>query len=258
VERNEKRILIAAVTLLLVFFAGLGYAYRSYGVRIPGCVTDVRPFEKGAVIQRGENDFEVQMVAKMWEFEPAEVTLPPGSKVTLYLSTADVVHGMQVLGTNVNLMAVPGTVNLAEVTFDEEGEFPIVCHEYCGRNHQNMAGKFIIREGATLEPPVSVESLLVDMEALFDEYDCLACHTLDGTGEDMAPSFKNLLGRSRKLTDGRTLIADEAYLLESIVDPEKHVVEGYDPMPELDEIPEDDLQAMMEALRRLADEQGGS
>jgi cytochrome c oxidase subunit 2 len=251
-ERHEKRILIVAVALLLIFFGGLGYAYRTYGVRIPDCVTDVKPFDEGRIIQRGERDFEVQMVAKMWAFEPKEVTLPPGAKVTLYLSTADVVHGMQILGTNVNLMAVPGTVNLAEVTFEEEGEFLVVCHEYCGRNHQNMAGKFLIKEGATVEPAAPADGELASMEALFEEYDCLSCHTLDGSDEEIAPSLKDLLGRTRTLTDGTTLTADEAYLMDAILDPEKHVVEGYDPMPEMDEIPEKDLEAMMDALRKLA------
>jgi len=254
-ERNEKRVLVAAVVLLLIFFGGLGYAYRSYGVRIPSCVTDIRPFDEGTIIQRGEKDFEVQMVARMWAFEPKEVILPPGSKVTLYLSTADVVHGMQVLGTNVNLMAIPGTVNLAEVTFDQEGEFPVVCHEYCGRNHQNMAGKFIIREGATLEPPVSAEEHVAGMEALFEDYACLLCHTLDASDEEMAPTLKGLFGKSRTLTDGTTVMADEAYLRDAILDPEKHVVEGYDPMPEGDDIPEAEFEAMMDALRQLGEQE---
>jgi cytochrome c oxidase subunit 2 len=252
-EANEKRILIAAVALLLVFLAGLAFAYQAYGVRIPSCVTDVRPFDRGQVIQRGESEFEVQMLAKMWAFEPGEVILPPGAKVTLYLSTADVVHGMQILGTNVNLMAVPGSVNLAEVTFDEEGEFPVICHEYCGRNHQSMAGKFIIKEGATIEPPRHAEAPAGSAEALFEQYDCLVCHSLDGSNEEVAPTLQGLYGKPRVLTDGATVMADDAYMMDAIVNPEKHVVEGYDPMPELDEIPEADLQVMLDALRQLGE-----
>jgi cytochrome c oxidase subunit 2 len=253
-DQHEKRILIAAVALLLVFFGGLALAYRSYGVRIPGCVTDVAPFDEGQVIQRGESDFEVQMVARMWAFEPEQVTLPPGSKVTLYLVSADVVHGMQILGTNVNLMAVPGSVNFAEVTFDEEGEFPVVCHEYCGRNHQNMAGKFVIREGATVEPPAPPAAAVAgDAEELFEEYLCLACHTLDGSENEVGPTLKGLFGRPRTLTDGTTVIADEDYLRDSLLYPEKHVVEGYDPMPELGEISEADLRVMIDAIRELGE-----
>jgi len=258
VESNEKRILIAAVVLLLVFFAGLGFAYRTYGVRIPSCVTDVSPFDEGKIIQRGDHQFEVQMLARMWSFEPQEVVLPPGSDVTLYLSSADVVHGMQILGTNVNLMAIPGTVNLATVHFDREGEFPVVCHEYCGDKHQSMAARFVIRAGATLPPAAGPGSgaPTEKMEELFDEYLCLSCHSLDGSNTEVAPSLKGLYGTTRTLTDGTTVVVDDAYLRDSILHPEKQVVRGYDAMPDLGEIPEEDLQAMIEAIHRLGG-QGG-
>jgi cytochrome c oxidase subunit 2 len=251
-EANEKRVLIVAVVLLLFFLAGLVFAYQAYGVRIPGCVTDVRPFKEGKVVQRGERDFEVQMLAKMWAFEPKEVTLPPGAKVALYLSTADVVHGMQILGTNVNLMAVPGSVNFAEVTFDKEGEYAVVCHEYCGRNHQSMAGKFVIRAGAAPTPAISPGTPTADDAKLFDRYLCTSCHSFDGSEEDGAPSLRGLFGKPRKLTDGTTVIADEAYLRESILHPDKQVVKGYDPMPESDAIPEADLRKMLDAIKRMA------
>jgi cytochrome c oxidase subunit 2 len=91
------------------------------------------------------------------------------------------------------------------------------------------------------------------MEARFDEYLCLTCHTLDNSDEEIAPGLQGLFGTTRTLTDGTTVIADEAYLREAILDPEKHVVEGYDPMPELDEIPEADLRAMLDAIRQLGE-----
>ncbi len=91
------------------------------------------------------------------------------------------------------------------------------------------------------------------MAELFDEHLCLSCHTLDGSDEEVAPSLKGLFGKSRTLTDGTTVVADEAYLRDSLLYPEKHVVEGYDPMPELDVIPEDDLQIMIDAMKKLGD-----
>jgi cytochrome c oxidase subunit 2 len=254
-EPNEKKIFIAAVVLLLIFFAGLLFAYRSYGVRVPDCVTDVSPFREGKIIQRGEHQFEVQMVARMWAFEPKEVVLPPGSDVTLYLASADVVHGMQILGTDVNLMAVPGTVNLATVTFDREGEFPVVCHEYCGAGHQNMAGKFVIRESAAVAPagpgapPGTATGVSKEAMEDFDEYLCLSCHSLDGSNEEV----KGLYGKPQTLTDGTTVIADDAYLRDAIVHPGKQVVQGYDPMPELGEIPDEEVQEMIDAIRKLGD-----
>jgi cytochrome c oxidase subunit 2 len=67
------------------------------------------------------------------------VEVPVGATLDLYLTSEDVLHGFQIRGTNVNLMAVPGTVNYARVTFDEPGEYQIVCHEFCGVDHHMMA-----------------------------------------------------------------------------------------------------------------------
>jgi cytochrome c oxidase subunit 2 len=261
-DGNEKRVLAAAIGLLLVFFAGLAFAYRAYGVSVPSCVTDVKPFEKGQVIQRGEKDFEVQMVARMWTFDPQEVVLPPGARVALYLATADVVHGMQILGTNVNLMAVPGTVNYTEITFEKEGEYPVICHEYCGRNHHSMSGTFRIVQRAPLpgsEPGPAAHRGAEAAEAPyaeFEEHGCLACHTLDGSSEEIAPTLLGLYGRVRELADGTKVRADESYLRDAILHPERQVVKGYDPMPEMEAIPEAELDAMIKDLRALGQQTG--
>jgi cytochrome c oxidase subunit II len=185
------------------------------------------------------------------------VVLPPGARVTLYLSSADVVHGMQIVGTNVNLMAVPGTVNYAEVTFPKEGSYLVTCHEYCGRNHQSMSGTFHIVQGAApfgAEPGPEAHPGGETAEtpfAEFTEHGCTLCHTLDGSSEETAPTFLGLYGRVRELADGTKVTADDAYLRDSILHPEKQVVKGYDAMPDLGEIPEADLEAMIKDLRAL-------
>jgi cytochrome c oxidase subunit 2 len=67
--------------------------------------------------------------------------------VYIYLTSGDVIHGFQIDGTNVNLMAIPGTVAYARVKFDKPGVYHMVCHEYCGIGHQDMATKIIVKEG---------------------------------------------------------------------------------------------------------------
>lgn len=57
---------------------------------------------------------------------------------------------------------------------------------------------------------------------------CQACHTTDGS-KSTGPSFKGLYGRDTKLTTGQTVSANMAYLLESIRDPDKQIVQGYQP-----------------------------
>ena len=64
--------------------------------------------------------------------------------------------------------------------------------------------------------------------ALYTSLGCIGCHTLDGS-KSAGPTFKGLAGSQVKLTSGQTVTADDAYLLESIMDPDKQVVEGFGP-----------------------------
>ena len=63
-------------------------------------------------------------------------------------------------------------------------------------------------------------------QKLFASLGCQGCHTTDGS-KSTGPSFKGLYGRTTKLTSGQTVTADMAYLLASIRDPDKQIVQGY-------------------------------
>ncbi len=138
-DRAERLALIVASAMLVAFLAAVAFAVVRLDIGLPTCLTSMEPFESGEVIQHTEDRFEIHYLAMMWDFEPDEVEIPSGATVDLYLTSEDVLHGFQILGTNVNLMAVPGTVNYARVRFDEPGEYRIVCHEYCGVDHHAMA-----------------------------------------------------------------------------------------------------------------------
>ncbi|MDH4037185.1 MAG: cytochrome C oxidase subunit II [Candidatus Krumholzibacteria bacterium] len=137
-DRSEKRVLVISTCLMLVFLSAVVYSVFGLGMDLPTCITDVEPYTEGHVIQRAPLRYEVQYVAKMWAFDPPLLEIPAGSTVDLYLTSIDVVHGFQIVGTNTNLMAVPGAVNGTQVTFDRPGEYRVICHEYCGVAHQTM------------------------------------------------------------------------------------------------------------------------
>ena len=65
-------------------------------------------------------------------------------------------------------------------------------------------------------------------QGLYAALGCQGCHSLDGSPSS-GPTFKGLFGSSVKLTNGQTVNADDAYLLESIIDPDKEIVKGYQP-----------------------------
>ena len=65
-------------------------------------------------------------------------------------------------------------------------------------------------------------------KALFTSLGCAGCHTIDGA-KGTGPTLKGVYDSMVKLTDGTTVKADDAFLLESIFDPDKTIVAGYTP-----------------------------
>jgi mono/diheme cytochrome c family protein len=65
-------------------------------------------------------------------------------------------------------------------------------------------------------------------KGLYASLGCQGCHSLDGS-PSTGPTFKGLFGSKSKLTNGQTVTADGAYLLESILDPDKQIVQGFQP-----------------------------
>jgi cytochrome c oxidase subunit 2 len=84
------------------------------------------------------NNVEVRVLAEQYAFRPHCLVVPQGIPVTFRATSSDVVHGFQIIGTNVNSMLVPGYVSTFIVTLDAAGERTIPCHEFCGVGHTSM------------------------------------------------------------------------------------------------------------------------
>ncbi len=63
---------------------------------------------------------------------------------------------------------------------------------------------------------------------LFDDLACANCHKPDGSGR--CPSWSASIGKHVQLADGRVITADEAYIRESILQPDAKVVAGFQPL----------------------------
>ena len=252
-KRLEKNLIYITLALMAVFTALVVYAGIGLGIVLPTSHEHLTPFAQGNVISKENNRFEVYLVARMWAFDPAEIILPEKADVDFYVSALDVNHGLEVVGTNLNLMAVPGTVNAAHHRFDKQGEHLVVCHEYCGLNHQNMFGKIRVvapEEYARLMKELAGR-IKAEGEKLSVQKDCAACHTADGT-ESIGPTFQGMFGRKTKLADGREMIVDEAYLTESIKFPDRQTVWNYDPgsMPET-ELTDQEIRQLIDYIKTL-------
>jgi cytochrome c oxidase subunit II len=83
----------------------------------------------------------VHLLAEQYAFRPACLVVPAGEPVTFRATSGDVVHGLQIMGTNVNTMLVPGYVSTFVATLPAMGESLMPCHEFCGVGHAAMWGR---------------------------------------------------------------------------------------------------------------------
>ena len=156
VELYERIWMWAAGGLLLLFLGAIFLTVGLQAIQPPSHIETVDPaalathpeFGKPGVATRADGSVVVSVVAQTFSFSPDPIEVPANRPVTFRLTSADVVHGFQVVGTNANAMAIPGYVSQFTVTFREPGEYPIACHEYCGTMHHNMVGKLIVRKEA--------------------------------------------------------------------------------------------------------------
>lgn len=152
IETYEKAFLGLGAAMLVVFFLALVYSSVAMGIHLPGrageidpaAVTSTPPFDEPGVRQVGPDRFEVVLVGRAWAFEPGEIRVPAGAEVTFIATTPDVIHGLHVEGTRVNMMLIPGQVSRNSYRFEEPGEHLMVCHEFCGLGHHLMSGKVVV------------------------------------------------------------------------------------------------------------------
>lgn len=204
----------------------------------------------------------VFVVAKQWMWkaehrngrrEVGQLHLPLGRPVRLVLTSQDVIHSFFVPAFRIKQDAVPGRYTSIGFTPSKAGEYELFCAEYCGTEHAMMTGKIVVlppaEYGRWLAEGPRQPGMAARGFALFRQYGCSGCHAAGSSVH--APDLTNLLGRRVHLQDGREIIADEAYVRDSIYLPRKDVVAGYEPiMPSFaGQIGEEDLLAIIEYIR---------
>lgn len=157
VPRYERIWLWFGIVTLLIFLLITGYLAFSMDIHpadgmtktvAPEQVMATAPFDQPGVYPLGNNEYEVVMVAQIFRFLPETVTVPAGATVHFRVTSPDVVHGIAVPQTNLNMMVIPGHVTDLTYTFKQPGEYVLLCNEYCGVGHHVMMGKLIVQEAA--------------------------------------------------------------------------------------------------------------
>jgi mono/diheme cytochrome c family protein len=92
-------------------------------------------------------------------------------------------------------------------------------------------------------------------EGLYTSLGCQGCHSIDGSASS-GPTFKGLFNSMVTLTNGQKVKADQQYLLESILDPDKQIVKGYQPgvmsaVIQKGQVPQDQAQSLVDYIKTL-------
>ncbi|HEY7677599.1 MAG TPA: cytochrome c oxidase subunit II [Candidatus Methylomirabilis sp.] len=132
------------VALLVTSFGAGIHLPGDHGRVEPTKVAQTAPFDKPGLVELGPGRYEVRLTGQVWSFTPNEIRVPAGATVTFVATSRDVVHGFFIPRANVNVMLLPGQVARATARFEEPGEYPYFCHEYCGIAHHIMWGKVIV------------------------------------------------------------------------------------------------------------------
>lgn len=153
VDLYERFWMWASAVLIVIFLVTLVTTAGSQAIRPPSHIETVDPtalsehpeFGAPGVETQPDGSVRVTVVAEMFIWDPDPIEVPAGVPVTFRLTSADVIHGFEVVGTNANAMVIPGYVTEFSMTFDEAGEYLILCHEYCGLLHHEMMSKLIVQ-----------------------------------------------------------------------------------------------------------------
>jgi len=213
---------------------------------------------------------EINVTALQWDwrfeyaegFASNELHLPVNQQVVLRMQSLDVIHSFWVPEFRIKQDVLPGRITEYRITPIRVGQYKVRCAEMCGASHAYMERPVIVSSrsdyDAWVEEQAAAAAALLAQggpesgRALVSQNGCLACHSIDGSALT-GPTWRGLAGGTVELGDGTSVVADDAYLAESISDPTAKVVLGYQPgiMPQysLTEAQINDIVAYIATLK---------
>jgi cytochrome c oxidase subunit 2 len=240
--------LIPLALVTIMFFWGAGLYFRQ---RIP---------PKGATV--------VYVTAKqwMWKFqhpngkrEINDLHIPVGKPIRLIIASEDVIHSFSVPAFRIKQDVLPGRYTTTWFRATRPGRYQLFCAEYCGTQHSGMIGEIVVMEPAAyqawLQGGAAQGTLASTGQKLFQDLGCATCHRFDTQGR--GPNLQGAFGKQVLLDDGRTVMADDNYVRESILQPGAKGLAGFKPiMPTFQGIvSEEQLLALIAYVKSLSQSQ---
>jgi cytochrome c oxidase subunit 2 len=184
----------------------------------------------------------VRVIGKMWNWTfdygngkivTDTLVVPVGKAIRLNMESPDVTHSFYVPAFRIKEDLVPGQITHMWFIAEREGNFEIMCAEYCGLRHSYMEGRVkVVSEGNYNKWLASVKAQSNEKpEGLIiaQNNGCLGCHSLDGS-KLVGPSFKGLYESVKTVVANgqeKQVKADTVYIKNSILNPDADVVKGF-------------------------------
>jgi cytochrome c oxidase subunit 2 len=185
---------------------------------------------------------DVYIVGKQWmwhaQHAPSGVRenntlhVPINKPVRLTMISQDVIHAFFVPEFRIQYMVVPGRYTTQWFEATKPGVYHLFCNMYCGGQHSEMGGyvyamepkdyaRWLANGGMDLKPMTMEQR----GAALYDRLACGNCH--EGKDTERAPTLHGFFGKTRKFTNGSSLVADDVYFRKSLIDPYELINQGY-------------------------------
>ena len=229
------------------------------------------------------NTLDVYVMAKkwMWKFAYPDgpnainvLRIPADRPIRLLMTSQDVIHSFFVPEFRVKKDVLPGRYSQVWFEATTPGRYQVLCSQYCGAGHSLMRAEVIVmkpdeyedwlqnlkkglarkQDGTPtpLEYVPTASSLVEQGRLLSISAGCVKCHSVDGT-RHIGPTWLDMFGRHEVMQDGKTLVIDEGYMTESIMDPLAKIVAGYQPvMPSYqNKLAGPEIAALVEYMKSL-------
>ena len=197
----------------------------------------------------------------MWKFqhptgqrEINTLHVPVNRPVKITMASEDVIHSLWFPAFRTKADVIPNRFRTMWFEANQVGRFHIFCAEYCGTWHSKMIGTVTVMEPTEYQRWLaggSEGSLASQGEKLFQKYACNTCHTSDATAR--GPVLAGLFGTTVRLANNQSVVADENYIRESILNPQAKIAAGFQPiMPTFQgQVSEEDLIKLLAYVRSL-------
>ncbi len=209
------------------------------------------------------------------QWENNELHVPVGKPVKLVMTSQDVIHDFFIPAFRVKQDVIPGRYTTMWFTAEKPGVYDLFCAEYCGTSHSEMIGKVYAMSpqdyeawlsGGTTSASTSGGAMGGSQassqsagQQLYQSLGCASCHGQNGEG-NIGPRLAGLYGSQVQLSNGQTVTADDAYIRESILNPQAKIVKGYQPiMPTFQgQVTEQDILQLIQFIKSLGSSQGAA